>query len=75
MLLFQGLIGNGARLLEKLLFHVIEMCVMGLLRQKKAPLSDEKVTVGNHDFVDVGTCVVSMGLVVLAMKESVSFCA
>lgn len=49
------------------------MCVMGLLWQEKAPLSDEKVTVGNHDLVDVGTGVLSMDLVVLAMKESVLF--
>lgn len=33
-------------------------------------MSDEKGAVGNHDFVDVGTGVISMDLVVLAMKES-----
>lgn len=49
------------------------MCVMGLLLKKKPSLSDEKVTVGNQDFVDVGTGVISMDLVVLAMKER--FCA
>lgn len=51
------------------------MCIMGLLWQKKAPLSDEKVTVGNHDFVDVGNGVISMDLVVLVMKESALLCA
>lgn len=40
---------------------------------KKAPLSDKKVTVGSHDFVDVGTGVISMDPVVLAMKERVLF--
>lgn len=47
----------------------------GFAVAKKAPLSNEKVTVGNHDFVDVGTGVISMNLVVLVMKESVLFCA
>lgn len=42
---------------------------------KKASLSDEKVTVGNHDFVDVGNVVISMDFIVLAMKEGVLFCA
>lgn len=31
------------------------MCHHGFAAGKKDPLSDEKVTVGNHDFVDVGT--------------------
>lgn len=47
----------------------------GFALAKKASLSDEKVTVGNHDFVDVGIAVISMDLIVLAMKESVLFSA
>lgn len=45
----------------------------GFADTKKAPLSDEKVTVRNHDFVDVGSGIISMELVVLAMKESALF--
>lgn len=51
------------------------MRVMGFLWGKKASLSDKKVTVGNHDFVDVGAGVISMDLVVPAMKERLLLCA
>lgn len=61
MHLFQRLIVNTAVL------HVIKMCVMGLLWQIKphCPIN----------FADVVIGVISMDLVVLAMKEGVLFCA
>lgn len=64
MHLFQGLIGNASALHPR-----YQSACHGFTVGKKAPLSDKKVTVGNHDFVDVGTGVISMDLVVLGMKE------
>lgn len=74
MHLFQGLIGKGVCLsiTEAALSRNQNAC-HGFAVVKKAPLSDKKVTVGNHDFVDVGTGVISMDPVVLAMKERVLF--
>lgn len=54
--------------------HVIKMC-HGFALAKNAPLSHEKVAVGNHDFVDVGTSAISMDLIVHVMKESFLFAA
>lgn len=42
---------------------------------KKAPLSNEKVTLGKHDFVDVGNSVVLKDLIVLVIKKRVLFWA